>query len=73
FCRRVWQARHQAQRQRVMNADLVQADFDHGIEWQVGMCLAFFRAGTPSVRVGGPVLAAGNDSGASASVVPSTR
>ncbi len=50
-------------RQRVMNADLVQADFQDGIGWPVRMRLAFLDAGAPSVRVGGPVLAAGNDRG----------
>ena len=74
FCCRVWQARHQEQCHRVMNTDLVQADFQGRIRWQIRMRLAFLRTGAPRVRVGCPVLAAGDDSGVIVIVivVPST-
>ena len=45
FLRRIGQARHQAQRQRIVDADFVQANFDRRIGRQFGMCFSFLRAG----------------------------
>ena len=63
FFRPLWQARHQEQRQRGMNADLVQAEFQDGIGGQVRMRLAFLRAEAPSVRLSRPIFTAGDDRG----------